>query len=184
MPRPVKKRRVALPEKIGKIRQHLLDHYSIFPEDVKDLKNGHVILLHIDNDRSIGKTLKVQCQITPAPLQSLLNRTKKFQGGVNNAAMEKYSSLCCESFKSVHHIQEDQQLDPEEPQGHSDPEQSELGLANLDEPQPGPSYSLEQSEQVLDADTPITKQSIMPKSSVRSSQRHLLNLTPETKTPN
>lgn len=38
MPRPVKKRRVALPEKIGKIRQHLTDNYSIFPDDLNDLK--------------------------------------------------------------------------------------------------------------------------------------------------
>jgi hypothetical protein len=44
MPRPVKKRRVALPEKI---RQHLTDNYSIFPDDLNDLKNGHMLDLQV-----------------------------------------------------------------------------------------------------------------------------------------
>lgn len=173
MPRPVKKRRVALPEKIGKIRQHLTDNYSIFPDDLNDQKNGHMLLLTIANDRSIGKTLKVvaekvPCKITPAQLRSLLNRTKKFQGGVNDAAMEKYSSLCCESYTLFHPIQEDQQPHPEESQpGHSDNSaQLELdhshpdlepGLVDLEEPQPAPSDSLEQSERALtmDPETPL-----------------------------
>ena len=84
MPRPVKKRRVALPENIGKIRQHLTDNYSIFPDDLNDLKNGHMLLLTIANDRSIGKTLKVvaeksSMQITPAQLRSLLNGQRSFR---------------------------------------------------------------------------------------------------------
>ena len=201
MPRPVKKRRVALPEKIGKIRQHLTDNYSIFPDDLNDLKNGHMLLLTIANDRSIEKTLKVvaekvPCKITPAQLRSLLNRTKKFQVGVNDAAMEKYSSLCCESYTLFHPIQEDQQPDPEEPPpGHSDNSaQLELdhshpdpepGLADLEEPQPGPSDSLEQSERALtmDPETPLPggpnhSKSNTPRSSVRSSRRQLYNLTP------
>jgi hypothetical protein len=61
MPRTVKNRRVALPEKIGKIRQHLTDNYSIFPDDFNDQQNGHMLLLTIANDRSIGKTLRSSC---------------------------------------------------------------------------------------------------------------------------
>ena len=139
---------------------------------------------------------KVPCKITPAQLRSLLNRTKKFQGGVNDAAMEKYSSLCCESYTLFHPIQEDQQPDPEEPQpGHSDNSaQLELdhshpdpepGLADLEEPQLGPSDSLEQSERALtmDPETPLPggpnhSKSNTPRSSVRSSRRQLCNLTP------
>jgi hypothetical protein len=74
-----------------------------------DQQSGHMLLLTIANDRSIGKTLKVvaekdPCKITPAQLRSLLNRTKKFQVGVNDAAMEKYSSLCCESYTLFHPV--------------------------------------------------------------------------------
>ena len=55
---PVKKRRVALPEKIGKIRQHLTDNYSIFPDDLNDLKNGHMLLLPLLMTDPLERRLK------------------------------------------------------------------------------------------------------------------------------
>lgn len=117
-----------MPEKMGKIRQYLTDHFNTLPDNLNDFRNGHLLLLHIINYKSIGKTIdtvveNLPCRITQAQLRSLLNRAKKFKSIDGDAAMTKYSCLCCEPYTSFDPIQED-------PQPVLDPEESQPGLSD------------------------------------------------------
>ena len=164
MPRPPKKRRGELPEKIGKIRQHLINHFSILPDSLSGLRNGHLLLLHIMEDKSIARTIKapvanLPCRISPAQLQSLVHRAKKFTTVTRDSDMMKYESLCSESYTL---------FDPalENPQPVLEP--TELQIDER-QPQPGTSAS--------NPDTPLCRAAEplkTPSSSVRSTPRQLL----------
>ena len=105
--KPPKKRKLALPAKVGKIRQYLTDNFSIFPEELKNFKNGHVLLQYIINDSSTTMTRMAvmkklpSCVINLSQLQSLLTQAKKFKNLRRDSEMEKYTSLCNQLFNPV-----------------------------------------------------------------------------------
>ena len=52
---PKKKQKVA--RKPGKILQYLTNDFSLFPDDLNNLKNGHILFIYTTNDSSVTKTI-------------------------------------------------------------------------------------------------------------------------------
>lgn len=53
------------PEKTGKI---LTDHFSTQPDDLRDLKNGPILLFYINQDKSVIKTIKTLIERLPCQI--------------------------------------------------------------------------------------------------------------------
>ncbi|XP_071787284.1 uncharacterized protein [Asterias amurensis] len=187
---PPKKRKLALPAKVGKIRQYLTDNFSIFPEELKNFKNGHVLLQYIINDSSRTKTIMAvmkklpSCVINLSQLQSLLTQAKKFKNLRRDSEMEKYASLCNQLFNPVNedpepetskleHFDSPKELEPQpgtsqqlDPQpGTSQQLDPQPGTSQQLDPQPGTSQQLEPqpgTSQQLDPQ-PGTSQQLDPK---------------------
>lgn len=167
---PAKKRRVALPtlDKMGKIRQYLTDQFCLFPEELKNLKSGHILLQYFENDNSSTKTIKsvmdrLPCSIKHSQLLSLLNKANKFKNIGRECDREKYETLCHQPYTL---------FDPV----HQGP------MSDAPHPEPGPSENLateqRESQTSYNPEQLVPGPLAAPYSPIRSSARNQGLLTP------
>ena len=118
--------------KPGRAHQYLTANFSTVPSG-DEVKNGHVLFLYLENDRTLSSTIRavkdilgVQCEIAPGLLRGLVNKSlDKYQnlGRVND--MDRFSAICQETFSLyTRSIDEPEELasasthpdEPEEPE--------------------------------------------------------------------
>ena len=123
---PQKKKKVpVLPIKPGIARQYLTHNFCAVPDDGK-VKNGHVLLNYIQNERSATKTIhsiKAKFGICAhlSRVNSLVSRSlNKFKKMTQDNERRKFEEIC----KAVFYNREDPAADPPNPQSSSIPKLS------------------------------------------------------------